>query len=268
MTPVETLRHHAKTFFWAWLLLPRSARGDVARLYAFCREVDDLADGGEVDRGPRLDALRARVVRGLEPRVLDFEARGIERRWVLDLIDGARGDVTFSAPATEAELERYCYRVAGVVGLMMCPLLGVREPAAWQHAVDLGTAMQLTNIARDIAEDQDLGRRYVPDTWALTPASIPAVTARLLTKAEGYYESGGLGLKYLPRGARLSIAVARAVYRAIGAALARQGYDPRRGRAYVGVLRKIGLTLRELIIPRRTREPAIAHNLAWLSRDG
>ena len=263
MTPVETLRHHAKTFFWAWLLLPAGARGVVAELYAFCRAIDDLADGGAADRGPKLDAWRARVAAGADEACARFEAAGIERRWILDLLDGAIGDVDFRQPADEAELDRYCYRVAGVVGLMMCPLLGVRDADARQHAVDLGSAMQLTNIARDIAEDERLGRRYVPAAWDFDRARVGDVTRRLLTKAEGLYESGARGLRYLPWRARISIAVARVTYRAIGSALARQDYDSYRGRAYVSFGRKVWLSLTELITPRRSRALDASHNLAW-----
>ena len=253
MNPRQVLRRHAKTFFWAWLLLPRGSRAVVAELYAFCREVDDLADGGGADAKPALDRWRARVADGLDERAKHFEAAGLRRAWVLDLMDGARGDLDFTRPADEAELERYCYRVAGVVGLMMCPLLGVHDEAAHRYAIDLGSAMQLTNIARDVAEDGRMGRVYVPSTWAFDPRAPKPAVRRLLAKADVLYQSGARGFGYLPWRARLSIAVAARTYRAIGGALARQDFDPGRGRAYVGMWRKVWLSLGVILNPRSYR---------------
>ena len=152
---------------------------------------------------------------------------GIEPEIARELIAGMASDAETVRVADEAELLRYCYRAAGTVGLMMCRVLDAREPAAAAHAVDLGIAMQLTNLCRDVADDARMGRRYLPaslvgdlppgDLIEPSPALRPkvrAAVARLLALAELYYASGEAGLPFLPVRARAGILVAGRVYRA------------------------------------------------------
>ncbi len=273
------LRTHAKSFYFASKFLPSGSRGPISDLYAFCRYVDDISDHLDPSQArEKLSVLRERVEHGLEPIVLTFEHWGIQRRWLLDLIDGALGDTQFKYFSSESDLDLYCYRVAGVVGLMMCPLIGVRDPQAWQHAVDLGSAMQLTNMARDVAEDAQRGRMYFPLEWlqdlALTSEEVMSgrgadqLVKRFLSKAEGLYRSGILGLPAIPMAQRGAIGVALNLYRGIGGALERQGFDPFVGRAYVSKLRKIllafdGLALAYLSFYRGKKNEVNAHNLTW-----
>jgi len=161
--------------------------------------------------------------------------------------------------ADEAELLRYCYRAAGTVGLMMCRVLDAPEPAAAAHAVDLGIAMQLTNLCRDVAADARMGRRYLPASLvgdiapdaliepspALQP-TLRAAVARLLTLAETYYASGEAGLPFLPVRARAGILVAGRVYRAIGHRLTACEHAYWEGRAFVPDWRKATITLTAL----------------------
>ena len=272
------MRHHAKSFSWAAWFLPRERRARIADLYALCRTVDDLSDEAETTTG-RLKLLewRGEIARGADPLARSFEADGLDRQWLIDLIDGALSDTDFSMFPSEKELDRYCYLVAGVVGLMMCPMIGVRSSTAWQHAVDLGSAMQLTNIARDIAEDATRGRLYVPLSWlnevqitpedAMRGAGVALFTQRLIQKAEGLYRSGEQGLAAIPARTRGAIAVALATYRDIGVALKHQGYDSFRGRAYVSTRRKIALSVTSLIncyVRSINYEPdQLSHNLTW-----
>ncbi len=160
------------------------------------------------------------------------------------LLDDQREQVII---ADEAELLRYAYRVAGTVGLLMCHVLDCHDPDAKAHAIDLGIAMQLTNIARDVLEDAHMGRRYLPTTWTgdLSPQQI--VTAadnpnsddaliitnavkRLLEMAERFYTSGAKGFASLHWRAHMSIAIAAKVYRQIGVQLADQDYAWHEGR--------------------------------------
>ena len=177
----------------------------------------------------------------------------------LDLITGVESDLGEVRLATMAELEQYCYRVAGTVGLMMTAALDVTTPEALPHAVDLGIAMQLTNICRDVREDALQGRRYLPAALVgpLDPAELVAPTGAtratavgavhtLLHLADRYYASGEAGLKYLPRGARFGILVAARLYRQIGHVLRRRDADCWSSRAYVGGPGKVGVTLRAL----------------------
>ena len=184
---------------------------------------------------------------------------GIEPGVVRELIAGMASDAETVRVADEAELLRYCYRAAGTVGLMMCRVLDAREPAAAAHAVDLGIAMQLTNLCRDVADDARMGRRYLPaslvgdpppaDLIEPSPALQPmlrAAMARLLALAESYYASGEAGLPFLPVRARAGILVAGRVYRAIGHRLAAREYAYWDGRAFVPDWRKATITLAAL----------------------
>jgi phytoene synthase len=184
---------------------------------------------------------------------------GIEPGIVRELIAGMASDAEVVRVADEAELLRYCYRAAGTVGLMMCRVLDAPEPAAAAHAVDLGIAMQLTNLCRDVAADARMGRRYLPASLvgdvapdaliepspALQPALRVAV-ARLLALAEVYYASGEAGLPFLPVRARAGILVAGRVYRAIGHRLAAAEHAYWQGRAFVPDWRKATITLTAL----------------------
>jgi phytoene synthase len=184
---------------------------------------------------------------------------GIEPGIVRELIAGMASDAETVRMADEAELLRYCYRAAGTVGLMMCRVLDAPEPAAAAHAVDLGIAMQLTNLCRDVSADARMGRRYLPASLvgdiapteliepspALQPA-LRAAVARLLALAETYYASGEAGLPFLPVRARAGILVAGRVYRAIGHRLAAAEHAYWEGRAFVPDWRKATITLSAL----------------------
>jgi len=236
---IEVLAHNGRSFYLASFLLPANRRQDAALLYHFCRVVDDLADDQQ-DR-ESLRALRAELRREHPPRVLvarvlDLnERRGLSIEALLHLIDGVESDLDQVAMRDDAELLRYCYRVAGTVGLMMCSVLGVEDRDALPHAVDLGVAMQLTNICRDVREDQESGRRYLPATRGPT---TPAV-AGLLELADSYYTSARAGFSDIPWRSRAAIAVAAAVYRQIGRRLLRKGGDPMRGRTVVPFWEKL-----------------------------
>jgi len=161
----------------------------------------------------------------------------------------------------DAALLDYCYCVAGTVGLMMCGVLGVTAPAASGPAIALGQAMQLTNICRDVAEDAGLGRVYIPAVRlaarGVTPdevlagtadrRAVAAVVADLLALADGRYQAAEAGMHHIPARARVAILVAARLYRAIGARIARQSYDPWRGRAVVPWTTKLLLVGRALL---------------------
>ncbi|MFT3713818.1 MAG: phytoene/squalene synthase family protein [Archangium sp.] len=179
----QVTRHHAKSFYFSSAILFGERRQGAFALYAFCRRLDDLVDHPETQATPEklqaaLDSARAMVnalfergeIRPVHPfpenellalhdTVKKFR---IPATPFLELIDGMEMDLTKHRYANWAELELYCHRVAGVVGLMMAPLLGTTDPRALKHAADLGKAMQLTNILRDVKEDLARGRVYLP----------------------------------------------------------------------------------------------------------
>jgi len=262
-----TLARQGRSFHWARRLLGATHADRATRLYAFCRRLDDLVDEAASPEEARVALAAAdRAIadgRSDNPVLSDGLALmrecGIEPGIVRELIAGMASDAETVRVADEAELLRYCYRAAGTVGLMMCRVLDAPEPAAAAHAVDLGIAMQLTNLCRDVAADARMGRRYLPaslvgdiapaDLIEPSPALQPALraaVARLLALAEVYYASGEAGLPFLPVRARAGILVAGRVYRAIGHRLATCEHAYWEGRAFVPDWRKATITLTAL----------------------
>lgn len=259
-----TLARHARTFDLAGWFLPPERLDDAAVVYAFCRLVDDAVDeaGAPGDGLAEVAALEAELA-GLAPaRPLVACYRELLAGWGVplqvahELIAGVRADAGPVALPDDAALLRYCYRVAGTVGLMMCGVIGARDPLALPFALDLGIAMQMTNIARDVAEDARRERVYLPqtrlraagtDAAALLDGSasrdaVAAVVRGLVAEAERYYASAEAGMRFIPWRSRLAIVVASRVYRAIGLRLRRRGGDALAGRTVVPALEKAAWT--------------------------
>lgn len=251
----QVLARHSRTFRLASLWLDSQTRGEVAVLYAMCRLIDDLADETRDIEWARhqLHRLREELEGTAQARPLVAQLKVIAERRELDLaivdelIEGVVGDLGEVRVESEVELLRYCYRVAGTVGLMMCAVLGVDDERGLAHAIDLGVAMQLTNICRDVREDGRRGRIYLP-LQRLEAAGISAqqiidesvdrqalagVVEEVLELAERYYASGDRGMRYIPARSRFAILVASRNYRAIGRRLRRRKCDVMAGRTVV-----------------------------------
>ncbi len=258
MTDRDVIRRHSKSFSLAARLLPPVERRRAEALYAWCRAADDAVDHA-TNAEAAVDALEklrngveavyaGRPVTGpAEALRIVVDECAVPKEYPLEMIAGFEMDATGTVYQTTDDLLLYCHRVAGVVGLMMCHAFGVSDDAALPHAADLGTAMQLTNIARDVAEDWSRGRLYIPELW-LTDAPQPGTKLddvalapairRLLSLADQYYRSGAMGLKYLSPRCRLAIRVAALVYSEIGREVARRGYRANGPRAFVPKWRK------------------------------
>ncbi|NJN64895.1 MAG: phytoene/squalene synthase family protein [Acidobacteria bacterium] len=254
----------ARTFSWANRLLPRRHRDDMATLYAFCRLIDDLADDRKSDVAALrvLDEVQLDLGRrtSKHPIVASFlrlaRRRAIPLACASELVEGVRSDVGRVRIETHDDLLRYCYRVASTVGVMICNVLEIDEPAARPFAVDLGIGMQLTNIARDVLEDFGADRIYLPaelidhsrvaaalggDGAAETELFL--AVRSLLAMASRYYRSADLGMHFLPARARWGILTASRSYEAIGARIEAMGIGYWRGRAATSGLQKVGATL-------------------------
>lgn len=261
------MRGGSKTFFAASMLLPPRVRAPASALYAFCREADDAIDLGEDAAAAaallrrRLDAVYAgrpgedNVDRALAQVVHRF---AIPRALFDALVEGFVWDARGRRYATLDELQDYGARVAGTVGAMMCLVMGNRSPAALARACELGVAMQLTNIARDVGEDARAGRLYLPldgfaqagvdaDAWLRSPvfdAALASMIRRLLAAADAAYARAEAGIAALPRDCRPAIQAARLVYAEIGHELARRGGDSINQRTVVSPHRKLSLLAR------------------------
>lgn len=276
----------SKSFAAAARLFAPETRRSAVLLYAWCRHCDDVVDGQTLGFGQRPGAGRAglaeleratrSVYAGEPPASPAFAALGevvrrhaIPARYPLDHLAGFRMDVDGRRYRTVDETLEYCYHVAGVVGVMMALLMGVRDEATLDRACDLGIAFQLTNIARDIVEDAANGRVYLPDDWladagiphaALTEqrhrAALATLAARLVATAEPYYDSAYGGLPALPARSAWSIATARTVYREIGRRVQAHGataWDRRIATGRTDKLRLIALGGLHALASRRSR---------------
>jgi phytoene synthase len=264
------LNHHAKSFSLAGVFLPPKQADDAAVVYAFCRLVDDLADEAPnptVAR-KRLDAVSAELDGDAVPRpiVAAFltvaERQGIDLQAARDLMAGVLSDLVAVRVRDVEELDLYCYRVAGTVGIMMCGVMGVTNATARAPALALGEAMQLTNICRDVLEDLDRDRVYVPQTLLVQQgtsqaellagsadrqAVVSAVSA-LLDRAEDKYDQALAGMGFIPFRPRLAILVARRLYRQIGRRLRHlHGGDPLHGRTMVPNAKRALLVVQGLL---------------------
>ena len=263
----ELMRGGSKTFFAASRLLPSRVRGPAIALYAFCRVADDAIDFSD-DRVTALAALNERLRRvyagdpmAYEPdRALAAVVREFDLplELVAALLEGFEWDAEGRRYETIEDLQGYGARVAGSVGAMMAVVMRTRSEQALARACDLGVAMQLTNIARDVGEDARFGRLYLPlawmreagldpDAWLANPAfdaRIASVVDRLIKAADELYQRSEHGIAQLPRDCRPAIRAARLVYAEIGRELEKAGLDSINRRAVVSGRRKLVLLAR------------------------
>lgn len=263
----------SKSFCFASLFFSPRERAGAWLLYSWCRfcddEIDQAVDAKDAllrlerlesqtrDAFTSVDVMASPQFEGLRLILRDFR---IPLKYPLDLLRGMRMDVEARIYETEQDLEEYCYCVAGVVGLMMCHIMGVSSSKALPHAVALGSAMQLTNISRDVADDLSLGRIYFPRRWlrslglsdteyanCATRESWAQLSERLLELAARRYREGRQGLIYLSFRAALACGIAASVYERIGHKVSKKGNQAWHDRCYVSLGEKIWLALREAV---------------------
>ena len=273
------IRKGSKSFYAASLLLPKAARDGAYALYAFCRYSDDVIDLGDGDARAiaRLrERLKSAYLGKPEHSPVDRAFARVVRDYAIPetlpaaLIEGLAWDAAGRRYETIDELYDYCARVAGSVGAMMAVLMGAREKDAIARACDLGVAMQLTNIARDVGEDARAGRIYLPLDWleeagvdadrllaepAFTP-TLGDVVRRLLAEAADYYERGLAGVDFLPMRCRAGIVAAADIYAEIGRRIEENGYDSVAQRAVVSTRRKLMLLTNAMAAPNFAYSPS------------
>jgi 15-cis-phytoene synthase len=278
-------RQHARSFYLASFLLFGARRRAAFALYAFCRRLDDVVDTqGQQGVGGRLAEARAVVealfsnapgtdgaeaTRGPFPAaelaaLKDAVSRfGVPKAPFLDLLQGMQMDASHRPYRRFSELDRYCYCVAGTVGLMLCPVLGTAEEAGLLAAADLGRAMQLTNILRDVKEDLTRARVYLPadelQAFGLTEEDLR--TGRMddrmvaflrcqIARARALYARSARGIGLLQGfGTQRMVKLMGALYGAILTEIEARGYDVFSARARVPRRRKLALAVRALFLP-------------------
>ena len=209
--------NNSKSFFLASRFLSRNILKKVINIYTFCRLHDNLVDEG-VSLGSKNEINElTRTIKGY----------GIEEKIINELISGISSDINFKRYRSNKELIRYCYKVAGVVGIMMVQTIQIKVKEASYFAIDLGIAMQLTNIARDVLEDYKKDRIYLPEDTNIKMETIGDLSReneikirntvlKILQMADAYYISSINGIRYIPFRSRFSILLALRIYQAIG----------------------------------------------------
>lgn len=257
-------RAGSKSFYAASLMLPKQTRMAAYAVYAFCRVADDLVDLSGFPQ-QAIAELKNRLDRAYAGRPIDdpvdrafaytVAAWDLPKTLPLALLEGFEWDAEGRRYETLQDLQAYAARVAGTVGGMMTTLMGSTSPNAAARACDLGVAMQLTNIARDIGEDARAGRIYAPLSWmrdaGLDPEMflerpvfderIASVTDRLLNAADPLYERGLSGVSLLPGNCQTAITAAGLIYRDIGQRIRENDLDSVQHRAFVPKTRKLAL---------------------------
>jgi len=269
------IKKGSKSFSLAAKLFDPETRDAAFFLYGWCRYCDDqIDDAGKTENQEEL-AKRVKALKENTTAAFSFAPQrepvfvalqyivhryGIPAHYALELIEGMAMDARGTRYGTLKELLLYCYRVAGTVGLMMSHVMGLRDECALKHAADLGIAMQLTNVARDITEDAAMGRIYLPLNW-LQEAQIPAaevaapeyreklamLSLRLLREADRYYRSGDAGLWHLSFRSACAVSAARQVYSEIGSLLLRRGIRAWDQRTYATGLLKVWVVMRGVL---------------------
>ena len=265
-------RHHAKTFYLASLFLPKKQQNPIFAIYALLRTVDDVVDMAEdkLKDGlitsdeismmleswkSRLKACYAGNVDN-DPIMMAWQdtlkSYAIPIDLPLDLMDGVAMDIEFKPFETFEELYVYCYKVAAVVGLMTSEIFGYSDKQALEHAIELGIAMQLTNILRDIGEDVDRGRIYLPleDLRRFNYSQEEFMQKRInnnfinlmkfqIERARGYYRSSEKGIPMLEKQSRFGVSISSINYGNILSAIEKNNYDVFSKRAYRSFYQKI-----------------------------
>lgn len=297
-TSREAIQQGSQSFAAAAALFDPATRADAEMLYAWCRHCDDVIDGQTLGHErvavppeqirATLEDLYAKTRSSLagepqsDPAFAAFQQvalrRGIPEAWAIELIDGFAMDVSDVRYVAFEDTLKYCWHVAGAVGVMMALVMGVKpeDLATLRRAQDLGLAFQLTNIARDIVEDAENGRVYLPDVW-LTEADVPReeladpkhrqavahLAYSLVEAAEPYYESARWGLRSLPLRSAWAVAAANRVYRQIGVKVVERGpaaWDSRtstsKGDKIVLALQGLGMAVRAHTLDAWREPPA------------
>ena len=261
------IKHHGKSFYWAGKFLKREFLDDCSILYAFCRVVDNLVDENSNSKNNIKKFIQDYKSKNSKNLVINkfkkIEAKyRIPKKYILDLFYGVSLDTKNVKIKTTKELLKYSYYVAGTVGAMMAYIFNTTNSKAIKHAINLGIAMQLTNISRDVVKDAYLKRLYLPKNFLkedVTPEDIINnnfnkkdlffAIKKLIILADRYYVNGNSGIKFLPKTIKFSIFLASLLYQGIGKKIINHNEDEYFSKhTYLNFLEKIIITIKAFYI--------------------
>ena len=247
----DLLKSHAKSFYWASFFLSKEIYSKCSTLYNFCRTLDDIADSSDKIRIKTKKFSKFKndfVNKNFDNLIIQsmwrvIESENISEKVVFDLFDGVETDLDESVKIkSKKDLLVYSYRVAGTVGLMMSKILKVVNRESLKGAIDLGIAMQLTNIARDVIEDKNRNREYIENNFSSIKEAIH--------NAEVFYKKSFFAIKSIPIRSRFSVIVARRIYKKIGDYILKQenieNYN-KAGKVYVPIPAKVLETILSIV---------------------
>ena len=266
------LKKHAKTFYWASFFLSSNTLDKCSSLYNFCRTLDDIVDDNNDLSSKREIFLKFKKDfenKNLNNQIINdmwsiVDSESISKQIVIDLFDGVETDLEETVVInSKKDLLVYSYRVAGTVGLMMSKILKVKNKEALKGAIDLGIAMQFTNIARDVCEDKERNRQYNKHDFS----SIKEI----INESQIFYDNAFRSISGIPLKSRFSVIVARRVYRKIGDYILKQknidNYN-KAGKIYVPMFGKIIQTflsvfdfVKLLFVKQLNYDNHISHNI-------
>ena len=245
------LKKHAKSFYWASFFLSKETFNKCSSLYNFCRTLDDIVDDDnklEIKKNNFLQFKKNFMNKKINNPIIKemwwiINSEKISEKVVTDLFDGVETDLEEKVRInSKKELLVYSYRVAGTVGLMMSKILKVKNKEALKGAIDLGIAMQLTNIARDVCEDRDRNRQYIKPDFSAIKETI--------NESQIFYQKSFSSISSIPLRSRFSVIVARRVYKKIGDYILKQNNSEnynKAGKIYVPIFGKIIQTFLSII---------------------
>ena len=258
------MRKHGKTFYWASFFLDNTKMQAVYSIYSFCRKIDDMVDEAEnLNIAKKKLHIFMDAWRKGKPHPIISTLKNIpkenwpKQKLVKMFLNGQMSDIKFTSFKSDKALIIYCYQVAGTVGLMVCDIFGVKDKKMRYFAIDLGIAMQLVNISRDIYEDSLRNRIYLPESLIgkctpreianptkKTSAKIDLAREKIIHLANIYFASANEAIDHLPKGAALAIKLASSLYQQIGVQLIHTQYQHNEKRCYVTSFSKLLITLK------------------------
>ncbi len=258
------MRKYGKTFYWASFFLDKPKMNAIFSIYSFCRKIDDLVDEAKntkIASRELLFFMRAWNQDRSHP-IINVLKNIPKESWpnprlLKMFLNGQISDIKFFSFESEKSLIIYCYQVAGTVGLMICDIFGVKDKKMRYFAIDLGIAMQLINISRDIYEDSLRNRNYLPKSFVGKYTSneisnptkgvakkIDIARKKIIDLANIYFASANEAIDHLPKGSSLAVKLASTLYQQIGYKLINTKYQKNEKRCYVGILSKLLITLK------------------------
>ena len=274
----QIIKQNGKSFYWASKFLDKDYIDPIYSIYDMCRKLDDI-----VDEQSKEDAIKeiGLLKKDLTKENLQHKFESLKRldddqfpqiKYFEEFILGQESDINFEQPKSINELLRYCYRVAGVVGLMVCDAVNIKDENLKFFAIDLGIAMQLVNIVRDIQEDALRGRVYIPENLigAVSPSDVltkPDLISkveqeklRILNIADKYFNSANYAIKFLPKEVSMAFGLASNLYQGIGKKIIKKEQPFTNGRVYLNGAEKLFHTLKFLLKNKKNKNYQPVHN--------